>query len=263
MDLTLQIQQRIDYLTKLIKDKQKALTRTPEGTLRITHRKGCPQYHCYTEPFRKDEKYVSTKKMPFIRSLAQKSYDAAVLKSASEELSALQNCYNAYPGKTAEEVYDSLTLDRKALVTPIIETDDAFIRKWKETEYEGKGFTDDYPEMITDSGIRVRSKSEVIIADLLDRNNLPYRYEYPLFLDDGRLIYPDFTILNVRLRKEILWEHLGMMDDPEYAETAVRKLNSLAHSGYLPGDNLILTFETRNAPLNTTLLKKLISRYLT
>jgi hypothetical protein len=54
-----------------------------------------------------------------------------------------------------------------------------------------------------------------------------------------------------------------MMDDPEYAETAVRKLNSLAHSGYLPGDNLILTFETRTAPLNTTLLKKLIRRYLT
>ncbi len=263
MDLTPLIQERIQYLSNLIKEKQKALSRTPEGTLRITRCKGLPQYRCYSSVSDRSGKYISVKKMPLIRSLAQKAYDAEVLKSASAELSALKNCFRAYPGKTAEEVYDSLTLDRKALVTPIIETDDAFLRKWKETEYEGKGFTDDYPEMITDSGIRVRSKSEVIIADLLDRNNLPYRYECPLFLDDGRLIYPDFTILNVRLRKEILWEHLGMMDDPEYAETAVRKLNSLAHSGYLPGDNLILTFETRTAPLNTTLLKKLIRRYLT
>ena len=70
---------------------------------------------------------------------------------------------------------------------------------------------------------RVRSKSEVIIADTLARHGVPYRYEYPLKLKSGRdgafrTIHPDFLCLNVRTRAEFYWEHFGLMDDPDYLE---------------------------------------------
>lgn len=58
-----------------------------------------------------------------------------------------------------------------------------FIKNWEKKEYEGKSFFMGCPEYYTTKGERVRSKSEVIIADSLYRANVPYRYEYPLYLE--------------------------------------------------------------------------------
>ena len=60
----------------------------------------------------------------------------------------------------------------------------------------------------------------------------------------------------------ILWEHLGLMDIPEYAEKAIRKITAYEENGYFPGENLILTYETAGQPLNLKLLKDTIKRYL-
>ena len=64
------------------------------------------------------------------------------------------------------------------------------------------------------AGCMVRSKSEVIIANLLTTAKIPFRYEVPLFAPDGTMYLPDFTI-DWRGRK-FFWEHLGMLDKPEY-----------------------------------------------
>ena len=40
----------------------------------------------------------------------------------------------------------------------------------------------------------------------------------------GVKIYPDFTVLNVRTRETIYLEHLGMMDDPQYYESAIKRI---------------------------------------
>ena len=74
-----------------------------------------------------------------------------------------------------------------------------------------------HPDMCmfyTSKGERVRSKSEVIIADVLNREGVPYRYEYPIYIKGIGKIYPDFTVLNIGIRKEMIWDHFGMMDDP-------------------------------------------------
>ena len=77
----------------------------------------------------------------------------------------------------------------------------------------------------------------------------------PLYLG-SRLVHPDFTILNVKTRNTMLLEHLGMMDDPDYAEAAVSRLLLYIQHDIVPGKHLLLTFETRNSPLNTRILKK-------
>lgn len=62
----------------------------------------------------------------------------------------------------------------------------------------------------------VRSKSEVIIANMLHERNISFFYEKPLFAPDGTMYLPDFTL--VWQGEEIYWEHIGRLTDPIYAE---------------------------------------------
>lgn len=152
--------------------------------------------------------------------------------------------------------------ERQKLVTPIWVPDDEFVQVWQQEEYTGKEFAEGISEFYTEKGERVRSKSEVIIADLFNKNGIPYRYEYPIHLKGVGVVYPDFTTLNIQRRKEIWWEHLGMMDDPNYVENAIRKIASYEQNGIFPGENLILTYETKKNPLNQKVIKMMIQRYL-
>ena len=71
------------------------------------------------------------------------------------------------------------------------------------------------------SGDMLRSKSEVIIANLLHDREIPFRYEEPLFAGDGTLRLPDFTV-TVR-GQTFYWEHLGRLDLTDYATEWKRK----------------------------------------
>ena len=63
-------------------------------------------------------------------------------------------------------------------------------------------------------GYFVRSKSEVIIANMLVQEEVPFVYEEPLFAPDGTMFLPDFT---VKFRGETYyWEHVGRLDLPDY-----------------------------------------------
>jgi len=64
------------------------------------------------------------------------------------------------------------------------------------------------------AGCMVRSKSEVIIANLLSKSEIPFAYEVPLFAPDGTMYLPDFTI-EWRGQK-FFWEHLGMLEKDSY-----------------------------------------------
>ena len=60
----------------------------------------------------------------------------------------------------------------------------------------------------------VRSKSEVIIANMLFDRDITFFYEKPLFAPDGTFYLPDFTIMWAG--DKWYWEHLGLTDDEEY-----------------------------------------------
>ncbi len=62
--------------------------------------------------------------------------------------------------------------------------------------------------------IMMRSKSEVIIANILLDRDIPFRYEVPLYAPDGTFYLPDFT-LSIR-GENWYWEHLGMLSVPKY-----------------------------------------------
>jgi len=102
-----------------------------------------------------------------------------------------------------------------------------------------------HPEQLiylTNSGIRVRSKSERTIADMLTQNGIPFLYEAE-FAFGGEFKSPDFTINRPYDGKLYLWEHFGLIEQDEYRLNANKKLALYNRFGFYPFENLICTYE--------------------
>ena len=247
---------RIEKLSKIITEKTAALQKAPQGTLRISssiHRPQVQYYFCHSDG-NTDGTYLSTNEKKLIIALAQKNYNIKTLHAAQRELRYLLRLQKQDSEPCAEEIYSRLSIHRQQLVIPIELPDEEYIQLWKNQPFTPTGFAENTPEHYTSRGERVRSKSEILIADTLTELNIPYLYEKPLRLG-SITIHPDFTILYVAARRTLFLEHFGMMDDPEYANAAVSRIHLYTRNNILPGDRLIPTFETKNSPLNTKLLK--------
>jgi exodeoxyribonuclease V alpha subunit len=88
------------------------------------------------------------------------------------------------------------------------------------------------------SGDMVRSKSELVIANLLHERGIPFAYEVLLRAPDGTMYLPDFTI--TWQGERWFWEHWGMMSSDGYQEHRERKI--AWYDRHFPG-RLIETFE--------------------
>lgn len=71
-------------------------------------------------------------------------------------------------------------------------------------------------KFVTENGVIVASKVELIIHEALDKSGLKFTYEAPLKLEKlSYTIHPDFTIY-LRDGRKLYWEHLGMLDTRKY-----------------------------------------------
>ncbi len=257
-----ELERRKEELLQLKNEKEHALKGAPKGTVRISCSQKRTQFYYRKEKEDRRGTYIPEKKLELVKKLAQKEYDQKVLRAVEKELDIVEKCMACYQVAEPETIYENLHDARKKMVVPIWEPDEQYVRNWENVAYQGKGFDENMPEYYTAKKERVRSKSELIIADLLGREGVPYRYEYPLHLKGFGQVYPDFMVLNVSKRKEFYWEHLGMMDDPAYVEKAIQKITMYEQNGIYPGEQLILTHETRKNPLSQKMVRRMIEHYL-
>ncbi len=257
-----ELEKRKNYLLKVKEEKEKALEHAPKGSMRINNKGGKTQYYHRTDPKDFNGIYLKKKEINLVKKLAQKDYDKQIYVSAVRELDAIERYLKKVPEREIEEIYDAIRQERKVLIKPLEVPLEEYVKAWQSQPYEGKGFEEDVPEIYTAKGERVRSKSEMIIADMLEREGIPYRYEYPIKLKGWGVVYPDFTALHKETRKEIYWEHFGMMDNPEYVENAVQKIALYEQNGIYPGDRLIITYETKKTPIHRKTVFRMIGRYL-
>lgn len=87
--------------------------------------------------------------------------------------------------ETPETLANKLHPLRRPLIQPATLTASQYAATWSSQKYKGKTFQPDAKGLYTSSGKRVRSKSEVIIAETLARLEVPYNYEYPNVLTSG------------------------------------------------------------------------------
>ena len=237
------------------------LENAPQGVLRAFRQGESLLLYNRTDPLKPNGDYIPVENRDLAAELAQKEYHQKMLKAIQREEKVISDYLRNYPKVSPEDVMSKVAEPKRGLIRPFHLSEEEFVERWKSVEYISNPFYESRENLLTEQGEIVKSKSELIIANLLFQAGVPYRYEFPLSLGRQGTVYPDFMILNKRLRKEILWEHLGMMDIPEYAEKAVRKITAYEENGYFPGENLILTMETRGQPLDVRLVKKLIRKY--
>lgn len=246
----------------VIASVNRRIKKAPPGSLRINSKQNKYQYYHRVNPSDPQGKYLTKKDRPLAVRLAQKDYDAKLLKVLKEQQKAIESFIEAYDPDAAEQVYEKLSEQRKALVTPEYLSDEEFVRQWLSQPYTRLGFKEDDQEFYTAKGERVRSKSEILIADALLRHDVPYLCEVPVYNNGVIFAAPDFKCLNKRLRKVFYWEHLGKLGEPDYANRNVKKLEKYALDEDFDESSLVLTCETDGHPLNTKVIEAKIRKYL-
>lgn len=248
-------------LELILQEKEHLLRVAPEGSIRIILRKKSFQYYHRKESSDIEGIYLKREQDDIATALVQKDYDTKLIGELKKEINSLEIFLRNYRPERIADLYTTLHHFRRPLVHPAMLLDEDYVARWKSVEYPRKAFAENAPDFFTANGERVRSKSEIMIADALNRHNIPYRYEYPMHLAGTGVVHPDFTCLNVPERKEFLWEHNGMMSDTDYSENAIKRIGKYTLAGFHPGKNLILTFETSSCPLSSRIIDSNINCY--
>lgn len=255
---------RLNNLKASKENLEKALDEAPEGRIRMFAKGNRTAFYYRKKSSEKSGTYLKKSDCNMIKKLSQKNYNEKVIKLVEAELDELEKIVNKCE-KNAQEIrslFDSYPVDVKKYIQPLDISDFTFAEQWQAEPYEeSKGFVGN-KIFDTNRGEKVRSKSELNIANMLDSYGIPYKYECPLKLKNKVIIYPDFTILNARLRKVFYWEHRGMMDDRSYAKSTVARIKDYFKNGYLLGDSLLITEETQESPLRPSEIKAVIERWL-
>lgn len=232
----------------------------PPGRLRIANCGGRIQYFHATKVGDTQGIYIPKSKTDLARQLAQKAYERRLLEPLEQQIQVLEKCRKDYSEENLPGVYQQLNSYRKELVEPLFISDEEYAAQWMRVEYEGKGFAEDDPtDYYTEKDERVRSKTEILIADTFKHSGIPYRYECPLTLEGRAPIYVDFTLLNPHTREVKYWEHFGCMDDEAYRQEVYWKLSNYAEHGIVQGKNLYLSFEGKPGTLNVRVIRKMIA----
>lgn len=171
--------------------------------------------------------------------------------------------------ETSPALYDPDLIEIKLLefeekfgkLTPAaFSSNKTFLAEWDSTPYKKNPYFDPNQKLYkTKKGDLVRSKLEMIIADILFDLGIHYRYDAGVKLKDGRYRYPDFTIINPYTRKLYYLEVCGKMNDSAYVTDQVKKIHEYAEIGIVVGNDLLLVFEDDRTPFDPDDFKKMLS----
>ncbi len=244
-------------------ERAAAMGATAEKRLQVMKKGHSWQYYVVTGKETRNRKYIPVTDRGLAKAIAQRDYDLMVMKSVKKWIRALEQAEKIL-GTIPDEAVAALHMPaflssgRRELIQPYALSDAEFAEQWGAQPYWGKARSDADKCFVTKRGERVRSKSEKIIADRLADAGIPYRYEAPLRLKRNLLVYPDFTILIPATRRQVYFEHLGMVDKADYADSAARKMNSFAEAGLIMGKDVFFTFETNAHPISEAALNGVV-----
>ncbi len=223
--------------------------RFPDGNILISKsRNKYKWFHTVRENGKTIRHYIPRKDEQFAKELAIKKYYSRASKSIKNEINAVKLYLKYSPKELPDKLFYESPEYKRLLINdiPFLQHQ---ISEWENQPYEKNPKKPEHLIVKTLKGDMVRSKSESMIADTLYRSGIPYKYECPLVLKSGEVIYPDFFIRDPRDGKIYIWEHFGLMDDPKYFKKFLYKMQILPQNGYLPNRNLLITCETESEPL--------------
>lgn len=179
-----------------------------------------------------------TKNEALIRQLCRKKYLLARKKQI--ELN-LKSPVGSWDLRTAVELIASFSSAYQGV--PKNYFYDPQVEEWLNKPYTKNLYPMPALTYFSDNGIEYRTKSEVLVANVLERYELPFLYE-TLFIVNKQRMFPDFVIKNPYHGRLIVWEHFGALDRADYEKKMNEKMINFRKGGYELGENLIYTFES-------------------
>ncbi len=250
------MRRRLDSLKSGENRVLEQLKKVPEGRLRVNEKKGCICFYYITDSADRNGTYLKASQSDLARALAQKDYLNRLLKSIDSEEKAIERFLKSYPTQSPEDVFANLIPARKELVTPLFTEGEDAAKLWLAQPFAENPYLPEEKMFATKRGENVRSKSEAMIADAYYDMGIPYKYDFPVDVGNGKTRYVDFALLDVRNGRVIYHEHLGRLDDPVYLHKNMLKLDEYRRVGIFTGKNLILTTELDGCPLDMNLFRQ-------
>ena len=247
---------RSKELERQIPKIQKQIKQLPKGKL-ICARNG--QYYKWYRRIDQKTVYLPKAETEMAKQLARKKYLEHLLEDMKKEKYVIQFYLKHYPHfpKSNELLKNE---EIRNLLKDYFQPLNEQAELWCKEEYEKNTLYPEHLIHLSSSGNFVRSKSECMIDTLLFVNKIPFRYECALQLGEAK-VYPDFTIQHPKTGEIYYWEHFGMMDNPEYAQKAFSKQHLYSSYGIIPSHQLIITYETKDRPLNSSEIEKVIHNF--
>lgn len=219
----------VKELQKELEAVNKELKTLPEGRL---NKKGNFYYHLINE-----SEIGITKKPEIISLLCRKRFLFARKKQLVNNIS--QPMYKFNDASPMEIIN---TLPRLYQELPKNYFFHPSLKDWLEQPYSENPYLHENRKYVSNNGIPLRSKSELIIANLLEDHHIPYRYDAEVKIEN-HIIYPDFIIKNPFTGEIVLWEHFGALHQADYEKKMTDKMNLYVKTGYIPFETIIYTFE--------------------
>lgn len=241
---------------------EKYLEKSPEGSIKIDNRPEGTLFALRTNADGQNKvKYISKKDTKVLSKYACKRFAKDALNVLNKNLKACDGFLNVHSTLEIEDVAAQYP-DEFRKANTLYKDKKAIIDEWRAVEYRSNQYRLDQLVCKASDGNMYRSKAEVMIAEILLKYNLPFRYECEMYLGNMKHpIFPDFTILNPKDMSEWYFEHFGMMDSSEYASNAVKKIIAYANAGYELGDRFVFTVESSMTPLSIEYVEKIIRHY--
>lgn len=197
-----------------------------------------------------------------IGELFRKKYIETELKLLSKDIKALKRFINIYDDFDADNIIANMPDRYSRISEKYICSDIACkhnLMQWAEAPFEQSTYEPKEKIHKTSRGIKVRTKSEVIVAEKLDASGIPYRYEEMLYIESFSFA-PDFTIMTEN--GLWYWEHAGRVDNPSYIRRHKWKMNMYEKAGIFPWKNLIVTYDDENGALDSRIIAAEINNKL-
>lgn len=254
--LQTQITNEFKRLDSRIQQINQQLRSLPEGKLTYSQ---TGKYSKWYQSTPLGRTYIPKSKWAFAEELAFKTYLTHLRDEYLAEKKLLKHYLEHHTPAKAEQSFLTNPVF-KDLLKPYYKPLSQELDDWAKSSYPVNPFPNKFSTLVSPSGHTVRSKSELLIAMALYSNKIPFRYDCALQLDDG-IIYPDFTIRHPKTGKYFYYEHHGMADDPKYACKIGERIQRYINNGIIPGINLILSFETKDHPLDPLSIEEILHKY--
>ncbi len=222
----------------------------PKGHL-ITSRRG-EKYNYFLVDDSKDDYRrvgISTKE-DLIIDLCRKKYLQEVITALNNNIEILEKLKKRMLPTDVKSIISKLP---KAYKTVPEKYFFKSLSDWQAQPYKQSTYMPEKKIHTASHGLKVRSKSELLIAEKLYEHDISFRYEQILMIN-GTEFAPDFTIRTDDGRI-IYWEHCGLTNNKKYMSHHKWKMDIYEEAGIVPWKNLIVTYDSENGMLDLGIIE--------